>query len=211
MKKSLLALAAAAATLAAAPASAAIVVSMNPSVQSVAIGDSFSVEIRISGLGDEILSYYDINVFFDATLAGGGQGITKFLAPFGGFAVFDDGGVTFESGNNGAVGGSLRDDNELAGTQADDFVFLRFSWTALADGALFLSFGPDPDFERNVVGRDALSLAATFQGACVAIGTGDCTTVPVPEPSTYALAGLALLGCGLGTTRRRRQNGFGAA
>jgi hypothetical protein len=105
----------------------------------------------------------------------------------------------------GVIGGSLLNDDDLALVQTEDsFTFLTFTWKAETDGALFLKFGADPDFERNVVGLNALSLDAQFLGACVAIGTGNCDIVPVPEPASYGLAGLALLGCGLATTRRRR-------
>ncbi len=209
MKKTFLALAVAAAALASTPASSAIVVSMNPAVQSVAVGDTVSVDIRISGLGDEILSAFDLNVLFDGSLLGDPSSITFFLAQFGGLSniYFQP---SFDPGNNGGLGGSVLDDDALAAIQADDFVFLSFSWTALANGAAYLDFGPDLDFERNAVGRRFQTLNATYQGACVAIGTGSCDN-RVPEPATYALAGLALLGCGLTTARRRRQGALAAA
>jgi len=210
MKKSLLALAATAAAVISAPASAAIIVSMNPAAQSVAIGDMISVDVQISGLGSEILSSFDVNVLFNSALVNG-PGLSFYGAQFG--SVQDSYiSASFDPGNTGAIGGSVLVDDDLAAVQTPGgFTFLTFSWTAAADGALFLDFGPDLDFDRNVVGRRFQSLDATFQGTCIAIGTGDCTTVPVPEPSSYALAGLALLGCGLATTRRRRQSGSATA
>lgn len=205
MKRTLSALAlAAGAMLTAATASAAIVVSINPAVQSVAVGNTISVDIRISGLGTEILSAFDLNVLFNPTLAGGGQSVMK-TEEFG--AGLDDSYFEESSsnGSNGAIGGSWLDDDSLAEIQTDDsFVFLSMSWNALADGALFLNFGANPDFERNVVGRRAETLDAAYRGACVAIGTGTCDNT-VPEPGAYALAGIALLGCGWATTRRRRE------
>jgi len=210
MKKSLLALATAVAAVISAPASAAIIVSMNPAAQSVAIGDVISVDVQISGLGSEILSSFDVNVLFNSALVNG-PGLGFYGAQFGS-AQDSYSSASFDPGNTGAIGGSLLNDDDLAAVQTPGgFTFLTFTWTAAADGALFLDFGPNLDFDRNVVGRRFQSLDATFQGTCIAIGTGDCTTVPVPEPSSYALAGLALLGCGLATTRRSRQSGSAAA
>lgn len=204
MKKSLLTLAAAAAAIATAPASAAVIVSMNPAVQAVGIGDTITVNLRISGLGSgptaEILSAFDLNVLFNSSLVTT-PGIALTNSEFDPTFFFS---TSFASGNSGAQGDSgLVLDDDLAAIQTDDsFVFMNFSWVAAANGALFLNFGADLDFERNVVGRDALSLNATFQGACVAIGTGSCNQVP--EPATFALAGLALLGCGMSSAARRR-------
>lgn len=207
MKHFLLAPVAAAAMLLSAPASAAVVVSMSPAAQSVNVGDTISIDIRISGLGSEILSAFDIDVLFDAGLASGGLA-TWVDTEFGGVdAAFDVDDST--PGVLRTVGYSLLDDDSLAATQTDGaFTFLRMSWTADADGALFLKFGASPEFQRNVVGRDFQSLDASFNGACVAIGTGSCNQIP--EPAGYALAGLALLGCGA-ASRLRRRGGVGAS
>lgn len=202
MKHHLLAPVAAAAMLLSAPASAAVVVSMDPAAQIVNVGDTITIDIRISGLGSEILSAFDLDVLFDAGLASGGLA-TLVDAEFGG----PDAGFDVDDSTPGVlktVGYSLLDDDTLAATQTDGaFTFLRLSWTADADGALFLKFGANPDFQRNVVGRDFQSLDASFNGACVAIGSGSCNQIP--EPASYGLAALALLACGAsGSLRRRR-------
>ena len=65
--------------------------------------------------------------------------------------------------------------------------------------------------ERDIVGRNAEFLTGQYQGACVAVnsptgGNNVCRTTAIPEPSTYALAGLALAGILVpGALRRRRE------
>lgn len=202
MKHFLLASVAAAAALVSVPSSAAVLVSMSPALQSVNVGDAINIDVRVSGLGTEILSAFDLDVVFNAALASGGSA-TLVQSEFGGA----DSGFDADTTTPGAVktiGYSLLSDADLAAVQTPGgFTFLRLNWTAAADGALFLDFGASPDFARNVVGRDFQSLDASFQGACVAIGTGSCNQVP--EPDAYALAGLALLGCGVATAQRRRR------
>jgi hypothetical protein len=207
MKHYLLAPVAAVAILLSAPASAAVVVSMDPAVQSVNVGDAITIDIRISGLGSEILSAFDLDVVFNTGLTTGGSA-SLVDAEFGGA----DSAFDADAGTPGVVrtvGYSLLDDDDLAAVQTDGaFTFLRMRWTADADGALFLNFGADPDYARNVVGRRFQSLDASFTGACVAIGSGNCNQVP--EPASFGLAGLALFGCGA-TTMLRRRRGVGLA
>lgn len=195
--------------LSATPASAAIVVSFSPSSQHVNVGDVVTVDVNISGLGGEILSAYDVNVLFNSTVLGGFQSISMNSAEFGGLPDLYFSG-SFDTGNNGSIGGSLLLDDDLAAIQTDDtFTFLTFGFTALLDGVSSLTFGPDPDFERNVVGRDFLTLDASFGSACIAVGSGVCNTVP--EPASYSLFGLALAGAFLPGALRRLRQARGAA
>jgi MYXO-CTERM domain-containing protein len=202
MNKTLGALTLAAASLGAAlPASAAIVVRFEPASTSIAIGESVEVSVRISGLGDEILGAFDTNTVFDESI------LDNFVVtfpnnPFGGLAdsyVQAD----FQDGNTDVIGGSYLDDDALAAVQPDDFVMLTFSFEGRANGFSFVDMGLDAVFERNFVGRRFQTLDVQVIGTCIAVGTGSCPN-NVPEPSTFGLAGLALLGLAAPAWRRRR-------
>ena len=70
MKKILSALALAAGLLlAAAPASAVIMVTFTPSTTHINVGDDVNIDVAISGLGAEILSAVDINFLFSGGAA----------------------------------------------------------------------------------------------------------------------------------------------
>lgn len=206
MKSTLSAAALAVAALcASAPASASIVVSFVPSAGNIAVGGSVTVDMNISGLGNEILSAFDINMLFDAAVLNN-DAVTFAVAPqFGGLAnlVFD---ASFGVGDTGATGYSLLDDAELlALPQADAFTVLTFSFTGVGDGSTFIDLGADLDFERNFTGLDALSLTVDVQGVCVSVGTGTCGGGPIPEPASFGLAGVALLAAGVAGRSRRRK------
>lgn len=200
MKKTLasIALACAAVVGAAAPAQAAIVVSLVPSATHINVGESVSVAVNISGLGGEIASGYDLTLLFAPSVLQASS-LTQYLAPFGGLSN-TSAGATFGTGSVGADLVSFLDDATLAASQSDAFTLMSFSFNGLADGVSTLSFGLNPDFERNVVGLDAATLDAAFGSICIEVGNGQCT---VPEPSTYALLGAALAGLLVPTVRRR--------
>lgn len=188
------------ATLVPTPARA-IVISMDPLVSVVNEGDSFGVDIWVSGLErrqDEIVSAFDLDVLFRGSILGAtgftfsselgdpddpDEVITGFSSSFGYADIF---AVSFLS------------DNLLAAGQGNRVLLGQLWFDALREGVTLLSFGDDPQFGRNIVGRDALSLDPVL-----AIPSITVVRASVPEPGTLALLGLGLLG--LAICKRRLQ------
>ncbi len=201
--KNLLAALGTAALLAWGPANAAISFNFTPSTSHINVGDTAVIEARINGLGSEILSAFDLNFMYDPvvlnwnliTYNGGELGTVLGVATNG----LPDGDLGFNDA-------SLDDDATLAASQLNDFLLFSFTLEGMADGMTNFTLGSDPDFERNFVGLNFTSLDVQVGSACIAVGTGQCMTVP--EPATFGLAGLALLGTLLpGALRRRRKFG----
>ena len=190
---------AAAALCASAPASAAIVFSFTPSATQIAVGEAVTIEATISGLGPEILSGFDLNFLYNATVLD--WTLTEYFgANLGNSLGLNDMSV---NGNLAVDDASLDDDATLSANQADSFLLFRFHLDGKGDGATTFTLGADPDFERNFVGLNFESLNVDVGSVCIAVGTGNCT---VPEPASYGLAAIALLAAGAaGRTRRRRE------
>lgn len=190
--------------LAASVATAGVVVTFSPAAQHVDVGSTVQVDMSISGLGAEVLSNFDLNFFYDPAVVHFGsvdlQGAQNALTA-GGFAPL----LALDSsteGNIGIQGSALADDATLAAEQSDAFLLFRFDLTAQDNGVTSFGLGSDPDFERNFVGLDFLTLPdVAIQGACIAVGTGSCQAASVPEPGTVALSLAALA---IGIARRRR-------
>lgn len=200
-------------------AQAAPMLSITPAQQNVAVGDVATVDIVISGLSgiNEIVSGFSLRVAFNTGLL---EYFNGDLAPgviaLGGDPNDPFGSVLFGFSPTPAGGDatSTLTDAELDALQGDSFTLMTLAFKGLAQGVSFLAFGSDSD--RLVTGRldspggIAGVLNLDYRGACIAVGDAVCPN-QVPEPASYGLAGLALLGCGLATTRRRRQSGSAAA
>ena len=81
------------------------------------------------------------------------------------------------------------------------------TFVGLAVGDTFLNFGPDVNFERLVVGRNGAPLLLDYVGACVSVGASapgtGCGNI-IPEPTSFALIGLALLAGGAASRKGLR-------
>ncbi|MBU0602010.1 MAG: cohesin domain-containing protein [Gammaproteobacteria bacterium] len=157
--------------------------SVVPSSPVVAPGDTFSIDIVVTDLGDtaaSTLGTYDLSVAFDPSL------VKVFGITFGnGLDVFDLGSLFTVSSGFGTI--SLY---ELSFDSIDDLVALQpdaFTLATLTFKAISLGTTP---FDVSVTAfGDAFgdSLPVTLTGSSVAV---------VPEPQTLALmlAGLGLIG-----------------
>lgn len=185
------------------------VVSFTPSTQHADIGQLVTVDVSIAGLGDEVLSAFDLNFLWDGHIMGSSRSVDATSAQLqlgGGDPQLTTWAIdTVALGNWGLQVSSLLFDDPLAAAQDDAFLLARFTFRADADGATTFALGGDPDFERNFVGRDFQTLNVQIGSACVAVGSGHCQ---VPEPATLGLAGVALLAA---AATRRRQPVAGAA
>lgn len=173
------------------PARAALIY-ISPVQQQVAVADTLSVDIFVSGLAGEVVSGWNLLFLFDDTILQA----TSVLFDLANFtddpvsdALYD---VTLSGGELSSFLVSYLTDAELAPLQAEPVRLFSVSFLALTDGISLLSFGTDPDFELNVTGRDGLSLDLSARGACVGVGQGQCAT-DIPAPPTLWLFALAAL------------------
>jgi hypothetical protein len=173
-----------------APAAHAVTLVLSPSTQSVGVGNSVSVDILISGLGDGVapsLGGFDLEVSFDPSilvLTG-----ATLNAPLGASAQFS---FEVQSTATGAVASlfalSALSGPELDALQGDEFNVATLVFSTLAPGTSALVFGNV--VLTNSVGG-SLPLDVAFNGEIV-----------VPEPSTSIGVGLGL--AALALVRRRR-------
>ncbi|MCP4767525.1 MAG: hypothetical protein GY875_14765 [Gammaproteobacteria bacterium] len=167
----------------------AATVSFDPSAQSVGLGGSVDVDLRISGLGADILTSFDLDLSFDATILGYtgfdfGTGLDSF-----GLGLNEQIDTDFGGGLVNVFELSIDSDDVLLLSQDDDFVLGTFHFMAIGLGTSGLSVTAHPFAEAlgGHHGADGSSIALAFDPEA-----GSVSVVPVP--AAVWLFGTALIG-----------------
>lgn len=169
----------------------AALISFDPSSQSVELGDSVSVDLRISDLGDDSLGAFDIDIAFDDSILdfqsftfGTGLDVSG-LGSVNGFAVAGGDINIFEI--------SLDSPSDLNTFQPNDFVLGSFTFDTLSIGTSTL------DLTINALSDEFGFLLE----AGAASGSIKVAAASVPAPAALWLFGTGLIGL-IGFSRRRK-------
>ena len=150
------------------PSSAAIL-NFSPSTTTVNVGDTFDVDVVISGLmaDGEIVSAFDLDVLYDPTVLNAtGVAFGLSLGDESFFEVFND--VIFSSGRIDFSAVSFLSDTELLGLQPDDsFTLATLSFDAIGAGFSSLMFDSVASPEFYVVGLLASNLDLSTLDRCL--------------------------------------------
>lgn len=171
-----------------------------PSAATFSIGDSFTVQVEVSGLGDFVppsLGVFDLDVSYDPSIVSVGS------ASFGaGLDVLGLGsiqGVSFGAGAVNLFELSLDSIDDLNNLQLDTFVLATINLAAIGNG------GTSFELTLNAIGdAEGLSLDASIVNGRIEVAE----TPPsgsVPEPGSLAMVA-AGIGLAAQVTRRTRRS-----
>jgi len=169
----------------------AISISVVPGTQTANPGDTLSVDIVISDLGSEIVSAYDLDLTYDATVLSATDVV--FGANLGDellFEVFND----FDLSGTGVVDFaqlSLLSDAELAALQPSSFSLATVEFLAVGPGTSSLDFVFDSF--NDIKGRNAGVLDVDAVSGSVSV---------VPEPSSALVFAVGSLIAGTAVSRK---------
>jgi hypothetical protein len=183
------------------PTASAISIDFNPVDTSVFEGDSFDVDVVVSGLEqsglDEIVSAYDLFIGYDSSI------LSATAVSFG--AYLDDvlfPGFTLQGEDLNTAGqisisesSLITDDDFLAVQQPDAFTLATLSFEALGAGISDLVFDLHPllGINNDVKGRKADLIPVTMGTGAVSVASKPIS-VPEPDSLMLMLAGFLILG-----------------
>ena len=187
--RNLLGLAAAALLMVSAKPAGAINVEVQGTPAVVVAGDNFNVDIVVTGITNEIISAWDIDVAFDGSL------LTNYAVTFGSVplmgAIADTFfGAIFDTDLTDAFVVSISSDADIRALQClgnvcgPTFTLASFAFQALADGS------------------PTINLVNWGLANDIKCETNIQCYPPVPEPGTLALLSLGLLGLAAGRRKR---------
>jgi len=180
----------------------AITIGFEPASQEVVVGDPASVNLVISGLGDEewpSLGGFDLFIEYDPTILALSD--VSFGDPTLGDQLAIGWGATYLSSTYSSsieelLGLSFGPPSDLISSQAPSFVLAILTFDTLSVGTSPLEIvDPNPPFYMSRL-SDELGEPLDFERESGSIS-------PVPEPATFILIGFGL--GGIGILRRKRR------
>jgi hypothetical protein len=176
----------------------ATLISFNPSTQNVVLGNSFAVDLNISGLGDyspESLGAYDLDILFDPAIIAFQNVVFGTGLDIWGFSANPRDAVISSPGILDIYEVSFDTEDDLNNFQAGSFTLATLTFGTLTPGTSLL----------NILLND-LSDASGYLSLASDIENGSATvtsTAPIPEPATLLLFSAGLMGFGILTRKRR--------